>query len=89
MSGREFVEWKKFYNIYPFGYERHDLGTGIIAAQVYNANRGKGKQAKQARDFMPKFKKKGPKIMTVKEMQMVMGGYKAKVDKAYGGQPQD
>lgn len=56
-------EWAAYYKLEPFGEERGDLRSAIIAATVANANRDpkKSKPAK-VEDFMPKFEKQETNI---------------------------
>ena len=54
MSSREFTEWAAYDKLDPIGGVRGDIQAGIVAATVYNSNRGKGKVL-SAKDFMPKF----------------------------------
>lgn len=57
MSSAEITEWLAFYQLEPFGGERDDLRTGIVAATVANVNRDPKKQKRpfEASDFMPVF----------------------------------
>jgi hypothetical protein len=48
-------EWMEYASRKPFGEERADLRSGIIAATIANANRGKGGKRFKPSDFMPKF----------------------------------
>lgn len=54
----EFAEWMAYYGLEPFGDERADLRSGIVAATIANVNRDpkKTRSAFEPGDFMPKFK---------------------------------
>lgn len=57
ISSRELTEWQAFYQLEPFGEERDDLRSGIVASTVANTARDP-KQHREPflpRDFMPKF----------------------------------
>lgn len=49
-----FYEWMAYAELEPFGEERADLRSAIVATVMANAWAGKGKKYKPA-DFMPKF----------------------------------
>ena len=44
MSSRELSEWMAYYSIEPFGDERADLRSGIVASTIANVNRDPKKQ---------------------------------------------
>lgn len=52
MSAREFSQWMNYYADEPFGPVRDNLHAGMVTAMLYNANRGKGKAAMSAHDFL-------------------------------------
>lgn len=54
MSAWEFHEWLAYDRAFPFGDERADWRMGTLAAMIGNVNRGRGKPAFQAKDFMLK-----------------------------------
>jgi hypothetical protein len=56
MSHTEFCYWAAKHGISPIGDVRSDLQTGIVAAQVHNANATKKKDIKNPSDFMPFYK---------------------------------
>jgi hypothetical protein len=56
MSADQFVGWLAYTTIEPFGEERDDLRSAIIASTVANSQRAKGK-AFTVDDFMPVFNK--------------------------------
>lgn len=47
----------QFFELEPFGYERADLRSGIVASTMANIYRDRKKQKKafKPKDFMPKF----------------------------------
>lgn len=53
LTSRQFSEWMAFYTLDPFGDQRADLRTGILAAVVNNRWRGKSEQPREPSDFMP------------------------------------
>ena len=57
MSSREFSEWIAFYSLEPFGEDREDLRSGIVASVVANTVRDPESQPEpfQPADFMPRF----------------------------------
>ena len=57
VSSRAFAEWMAFYQIEPFGEERADLRSAIIASVIANANRDPKVQRQPftVEDFMPQF----------------------------------
>lgn len=52
MSAREFSQWMDYFRANPFGPVRDNLHAGMVTAMLYNANRGKGKPALSAEDFI-------------------------------------
>ena len=56
MSSAEFVYWIAVHGIAPVGDLRSDLQTGIIAANIHNANVTKKKDLRKPTDFMPFYK---------------------------------
>jgi hypothetical protein len=53
VSGEELALWQGFDQLHPIGDWRHDLGYGIIASTVANANRGRNVKPFEPFDFMP------------------------------------
>jgi hypothetical protein len=68
IDSRELAEWMQYYAIDPFGTERNDLQSGIVASTIANANSGKGK-AFQPSDFMPYLNKNE---QTAEDMQTLL-----------------
>ena len=52
MSAREFSQWMDYSRDEPFGPTRDNLHAGMVAAMIYNANRGKNKRPLSAADFL-------------------------------------
>jgi hypothetical protein len=55
LSSRELAEWMAFAELEPFGEERADLRSAIVASTMANAWRGKRQRAFTAEDCMPRF----------------------------------
>jgi len=57
ISGEELQAWMAFYQIEPFGEQRADYRTGIVASTIANANRDPKKRRNPFRpeDFLPEF----------------------------------
>lgn len=56
ISAEEFAEWVAYFSAEPWGEERADLRSGIIAATVANCH-AQGRKQFKAEDFMPSFGK--------------------------------
>ena len=58
ISSRELSEWLAYAGLEPFGPERADLRSGIVAATVANVHRDPKKRRKPytSADFMPRFR---------------------------------
>lgn len=50
----EFAEWFAFFRLEPWGEERADLRSGIIAATTANCA-AQGRKQFKAEDFMPRY----------------------------------
>lgn len=55
ISSAEITEWAAYYMLEPFGEDRADLRSGIIASTVANVNRAEKQEPYTPHDFMPKF----------------------------------
>jgi hypothetical protein len=55
IDSKELTEWQSYYLIEPFGEERADLRSGVLASIMSNAWRGKNSQVTSPSDFMLKF----------------------------------
>ena len=51
IDSHELAEWLAYYEMCPWGEERADLRTGIVAATLVNVNGGRAKPS----DFLPAF----------------------------------
>ena len=60
------MEWRAEYNIEPFGEERADIRSAIVAHTVYAMQCGRGSNLKIS-DFMPNFEP--APVQCVAEMQ--------------------
>ena len=60
MSSAELTEWMAFAEVEPFGEERADLRSAIVAQVIANVNRRPGTKAYRVEDFMPKFDQRAP-----------------------------
>lgn len=69
MSAAQLRGWIEYYEYEPFGEERADLRTAIVACVVANANRSRNQKPFKVNDFMPKF---GPKQPQTWQQQKAM-----------------
>jgi hypothetical protein len=53
LTSRQFAEWQAFYAVDPFGDQRADLRSGIVACTIANRMRGKNENPSQPSDYMP------------------------------------
>jgi len=60
ISSKEISEWMAYNRIEPFGEERADIRSAIIACTLANVYRGKDKPPFKIDDFIPTFKKQEP-----------------------------
>ena len=67
ITSTEFAEWIAYSTLEPFGEERADLRSAIVACLIANTNRGKNQRPYKETDFMPKFGRK--KQQTWQEMK--------------------
>jgi hypothetical protein len=65
VDSAEFSRWQAYYKVEPFGEERADMRSAVIASTLANIHRGKGK-AYTLNDFMIDFSGKEKK--SAKEM---------------------
>lgn len=47
-----FLEWIAYHELEPWSEERADMRSAIVAAVMFNSQRGRGTPARRARDFM-------------------------------------
>ena len=52
LTQRELLAWVAYHEVEPWGEDRADLRTAIVAATVHNMHRGRGTPARQVADFM-------------------------------------
>ena len=69
LSSRELAEWMAFAQLEPFGEERADLRSAIVASTMANAWRGKRQGPFTPKDFMPRFDPKVLSPQTAEEME--------------------
>ena len=55
MDVDEFLTWAAYWSLEPPIETRLDAQTAMLQAQAYNMNRGKGKPAKPAKAFYPRW----------------------------------
>ena len=55
ISSQELTEWQAFYCVEPFGEERADVRSAIVAATVANVNRSSKSAPAPVTAFMPRF----------------------------------
>lgn len=56
----EYAMWIAYNRLEPWGEERADLRSGIVAATVANQNIGKKQKPFSAAQFMPRFRARTP-----------------------------
>ena len=66
----EWVSWWCYYQIEPWGFEQDEYRVGALLAAMHNANRGKGKKAKGASDFMRDFREAAWKGATQRMIEL-------------------
>jgi hypothetical protein len=71
LNAKQISEWIAYSNIEPFGEERADLRSAIIACTIANCNRGSNQAAFKVSDFMPKFEPEEP--MSEDAMKKILG----------------
>jgi hypothetical protein len=83
MSSREFAEWIEFYGLEPFGEERADVRSAIVASTIANANRDAKKRKKPwtVEDFMPKFGQPAKRQQTWQQQLAIV----EMLNEAFGG----
>ena len=79
VSSRELTEWGIFYGLEPFGEERADLRSGVVASTIANVNREKKQKPYKPEDFLL-FREK-PKQSWEDQLRIV-----EMLNAAYGGQ---
>ena len=56
IDSAELTEWQAYYNLEPWGEQKSDVRTGIIASTIANVNRGKNTKSFSYEDFILKSK---------------------------------
>lgn len=80
LSSQQLAEWLAYFQLEPWGEDRADLRTGIVASTVANANRSpKQKRPYQPDDFMPHFdgEDEAPEVSAQRlmaQMKSALGG---------------
>lgn len=72
MDVEEFLTWAAYLAIEPFPETRADAHVGMLMAQNYNMNRGKGKPAKKVADFVPEWYRPPRPAMTMEQMEIAL-----------------
>lgn len=49
---RAWLDWLAYHELEPWGEDRADARSAIVASLIYNTNRGRGAQARRPKDFM-------------------------------------
>ena len=80
VSSKELTRWMVFYEVEPFGAGLPYIGEGIVASNIANVNRQKGKKAYTPDDFIPKFER--TKSQSVDDMI----DFASMITKAFGGE---
>ena len=52
LSHRAWLDWCAYFEAEPWGEERADVRSAIVAATTYNMSRARGQAARPVRDFM-------------------------------------
>jgi len=79
MTWGEYLEWGEYYAVEPWGEERGDLRSGIIASLIANTNRDPKRQPKpfEPVDFMPYYEKPQPSPeQLAHKIRAALGGYR-------------
>ena len=71
----EFSEWIVYNRLEPFGEERADLRSAIVASVFANINRGKGQREFKVEDFMPKFNEQAKPKQSLAQMRQIFGSF--------------
>lgn len=77
ISSRQFAEWMAYSRLEPWDEERADLRSGIVAATIANANRGKSGKAFTPQQFMPQYEEEteeDAQARLVTQAMMAFGG---------------
>ena len=72
ISSKELSEWQAFYSIEPFGEERADMRSALVATVMANAWKDKKQRAYKMKDFMLNFEPAEPQ--SVDSMKAILKG---------------
>ncbi len=72
MTSRQLAEWIAYYRMEPWGEDRADLRSGIVASTMANINRKKGASPFKPEDFMPRFDKKKETVPDTQKIREAM-----------------
>lgn len=72
VDSAEFAEWIAYYDLEPFGYDRHDVGHAIVASTIANVF---SKRRHKVVDFMPAYKQRSKPKQTISHMRQLMNVY--------------
>lgn len=79
MSASLFLDWAEFDRVCPFGEDRADLRSGIvawtIATVVWAAVAKKGGRKPKLEDFIPKFGTEAKRVQSVDEMKARLNAF--------------
>lgn len=81
MSASEYMHWEAFYQLEPFGAERDNMHAGLIAATVWNTQRGKKQKGMTHKDFMFR----DPATARLERIRDMMGKFRALAKKGKPG----
>lgn len=79
MTWAEYLEWGEYYGLEPWGEERSDLRSGIVASVIANTSRDPKRQPKpfEPVDFMPYYEKPQPSPeQLAHKIRAALGGYR-------------
>lgn len=79
MSASLFLDWAEFDRVCPFGEDRADLRSGIVAWTVATVASGlggkKGGRTPKLQDFIPKFGTEAKRVQSVDEMKARLNAF--------------
>ena len=87
MSSTEFVDWKTFYLLEPFGTAREDERAGVVAATVANVFRKKNTAPHKPSSFFPPYLKRKntntwqEQLELVEALNQMLGGKDIRAEK--------
>ena len=84
LPSSEFNEWFAYSDLEPFGEERADLRSGIVASTIASIYRKKGSRQPKPQDFMPKFGKPVERRQSTEEQIALIKSLEPGWDKLFG-----